>query len=83
MSFSWFCDQFEGILYVIETCFWDNLDKKHPKFSEEFFQIFSEKVDEFNGEWKTYGAPQRVFTDLRPTALTKHLSEGGIRGLDD
>ena len=30
-----------------------------------------------------YGAPQRVFTDLSPTALTKHLSEGGIRGLDE
>lgn len=31
----------------------------------------------------SYVAPQRVFSDLSSTALTKRLSEGGIRGLDD
>ena len=35
------------------------------------------------GRKLAYGAPQRVFTDLSPTALTKRLSEGGIRGVDE
>ena len=52
------------------------------------FKNFSKKMATIrSGLSLTYSkicvAPQRVFTDLSPTALTKRLSEGGIRGLDD
>ena len=47
------------------------------------FHEWSSSIVELLDFQGAYGAPQRVFADLSPTALTKRLSEGGIRGLDD
>ena len=49
-------------------------------YKKLFFEKFLETLLSFP---ELYVAPQRVFTDLSPTALTKRLSEGGIRDLDD